>query len=100
MPENRKVLQAVMDTAPLAVIALDPAANVRLWSRGAERMFGWSQEEVLGKPLPTVPPEFEPEFRRLLASQFTGDSFQEVETVRMRKDGSRFPVELWTTALF
>ena len=59
MPEYREVLQAVMDTSPLAVIALDHAAFVRLWSRGAERMFGWSEKEVLGKPLPTVPPELE-----------------------------------------
>src|SRR5215469_11859149 len=59
-----EVLQAVMDTSPLAVIALDQARAVRLWSRGAERMFGWSQNEVLGKPLHTVPPDPEMEFRR------------------------------------
>ena len=95
-----EVLQAVMDTSPLAVIALDPGALVRLWSRSAERMFGWSESEVLGKPLPTVPREFENEFRRLLCLQFAGESFQDLETVRMRKDGSQFPVELWTAPLF
>ena len=89
-----------MDTSPLAVIALDQAAIVRLWSRGAEGMFGWSQSEVLGKPLPTVPPELEIEFRQLLTSQFGGESLQDVKTIRMRKDGSRFPVELWTAPLF
>ena len=89
-----------MDISPLAVIALDKAAVVRLWSRGAERMFGWSQDEVLGKPLPTVPPELETDFRRLLGLQFDGESFQDLETVRTRKDGSRFPVGLWTTPLF
>ena len=100
MPEYREALQAVMDTSPLAVIALDQMAIVRLWSRGAERMFGWSENEVLGKPLPTVPPELEIEFRKLLSSQFKGESFQDVEAVRMRKDGARFSVELWTAPLF
>jgi PAS domain S-box-containing protein len=109
MPEDRgtetltgatEVLLAVMDTSPLALIALDHAGTVRLWSRGAERMFGWNQDEVLGKPLPTVPPEHEIEFRRLLASQFSGESFQDVDTIRMGKDGSRFPIALWTAPLF
>ena len=94
-----EILQAVMETSPLAVIALDRAGIVRLWSHGAERMFGWSQVEVMGKPLPTVPPEFEAEFRCLLMAQFAGESFRAVEAVRLRKDGTRFPAELWTAPL-
>src|SRR5262249_37030138 len=95
-----EILQAVMDTSPLAVIALDRTGGVRLWSRGAELMFGWNRAEVIGSVLPTIPPEFEAEFRRMLIAQFAGESFQDVEAVRMRRDGTRFPVELWTAPLF
>src|SRR5580700_9427155 len=94
------ILRAVMDTSPLAVIALDEAGVVRMWSRGAERMFGWRREEIVGQPLPTVPPELDAEFRRLLRSQFEGASFEDLQTVRIRKDGSRIPVQLRTAPLF
>lgn len=48
---NRR-LEALFDAAPLAVVALDARGDVELWSPGAERLFGWNPDEVLGRPLP------------------------------------------------
>src|SRR5579883_1213795 len=45
-------LRALLDTAPIGVIATDQAGRVRLWSRGAESLLGWREAEVLLSPLP------------------------------------------------
>ena len=42
----------LVDLCPLAMLALDREGMVRLWSPGAERMFGWTEDETLGCPLP------------------------------------------------
>src|SRR5579864_1063455 len=46
-----RVLQAMIDVSPLAMVALDRDGMVLMWSRGAERMFGWTEEEMLGHAL-------------------------------------------------
>jgi PAS domain S-box-containing protein len=94
-----QTLEAVIQASPLAIIAMDPKGCVQMWNVGAERMFGWRESEVLGKPLPTVPAELLPEFRMLLESQLLGLSHSAVETVRRRKDGSEFHASLWTAPL-
>ena len=45
-------LRALLDTAPIGVIATDQNGRVRLWSRGAERLLGWREEEILLQPVP------------------------------------------------
>jgi len=54
MPEHHpaEVLRALLDASPLAIIALDSAGHVHLWSRSAEHLLGWTEEEVLRRPLP------------------------------------------------
>jgi PAS domain S-box-containing protein len=50
-------LQAVVEYSPLAVVTLDPNLAVTSWNPSAERLFGWSEEELLGKPYPLVTDE-------------------------------------------
>src|SRR5947209_10655090 len=45
-----------VEASPLAIIALDGEGRVKMWNRGAERIFGWTEDEVIGRPLPTIPP--------------------------------------------
>jgi len=45
-------LRALLDASPAAIIAIDLGANVELWNRSAERMFGWTEAEIIGHPLP------------------------------------------------
>jgi PAS domain S-box-containing protein len=83
-----------------AVIAWDEQLLARSWNRAAEAMFGWTAEEVVGRPaeqflrtdfLGVEPPAV----ARILAETgaFRG------EAIQSRKDGMRFPVELTITAL-
>jgi PAS domain S-box-containing protein len=57
-------------------------------------MFGWSRDEILGMPLPIVPPEVEDDFHGLLERIGDGEAVTGVETVRAHKDGSPVDVEV------
>jgi PAS domain-containing protein len=67
-------VDALFEACPLGIISLDLDGSVRMWSRGAEQIFGWREEEVLGKKLPTIPKDQEQEYHRLLQAQFSGTS--------------------------
>ncbi|MBY0526756.1 MAG: PAS domain S-box protein [Gemmataceae bacterium] len=87
-------LRAVIQAAPLAIITLNPGGIIRSWNAAAERMFGWSEGEVLGWPTPLVPPEFQHEFQDLVARLERGEAFTGVQARRRRKDGSLLDVSL------
>jgi len=94
--EAEEHLRAVVESAPLAFILVDPDARVRLWSPGAEQIFGWTAEEVLGDTLPTVPEGRWGDFRQDLARQISGESHRGSELRARRKEGGEFDVGLWT----
>jgi two-component system, cell cycle sensor histidine kinase and response regulator CckA len=89
------MLRAVIDTSPLAIVTMDFSGSVRSWNRAAERMFGWSEEEVVGKPFPIVPEDDEAFFRANLARLERGETISGIERQRRRKDGSLIDVSLW-----
>ena len=53
--ESTQTLNALIAASPLAIVIIDTEQRVQLWSPAAEQMFGWTEAEVLGKPLPIVP---------------------------------------------
>lgn len=57
LQEMNNTLEAVIDASPMALFILDREGNVGLWNPAAERIFGLRQKEVLGRPLPTIPPD-------------------------------------------
>ena len=96
---TRDELQALVEAAPVAIVSVDPDGNVLNWYGGAEAMFGWSAEEVVGRPLANVPLEKQDEFRTLIARVLRGDSFTGLESRRVRKDGSPIDVSISTAPL-
>ncbi|HET8550806.1 MAG TPA: PAS domain S-box protein [Bryobacteraceae bacterium] len=98
-PDSRRALEAVLEAAPLAWIALDRVGRVQLWSRGAERMFGWTEQEVLGGAMPTMPVEGGQAIRELLNSDAEGQSQEGIELRLRRKDGDSIDVTLWRSLL-
>jgi PAS domain S-box-containing protein len=97
--EASGTFQAIAAACPLGIVSLDLDGNVRMWNRGAERMFGWTEAEVLGKTLPTAPEEERAAYRQLLDSQFHGASHTGVRVRRLRKDGRLIDASLWTVPL-
>ncbi|HEY1948949.1 MAG TPA: PAS domain S-box protein [Bryobacteraceae bacterium] len=90
---------ALMDACPLAIVCLTNEGMVTRWSRSAERLFGWTKQEVLGHKLPTVPAPAQWEFYELLESNLHGGRNQGIAVTRIRKDGTSITVSLWTAPL-
>lgn len=63
-------------------------------------MFGWSEKEVVGKPLPIVPEEKQGEFHTLQNTTLKGTSFTDKDAVRQRKDGSPINVSISAAPLY
>ncbi len=92
--EANENLASLIDASPLAVVMLDVEGRVRNWNPAAERLFGWTAQEVVGLPLPVVPEPGKEEARRLIDRALKGESFTGVETQRLRKDGTIVDVSL------
>jgi PAS domain S-box-containing protein len=87
-------LQALVQAAPIAIVGIDLDGKVLSWYGGAQRMFGWSAAEVIGKPLANVPGEKQDEFTALRRRVQAGESIIDLESHRIRKDGSRIDVSI------
>jgi PAS domain S-box-containing protein len=80
-------LKAALDAVPLAVVTLTPAGKVGLWSRGAERMFGWRSDEVEGRDPPFLAPEHVAQAESLRQRILAGNEVQNQPAQRRDKAG-------------
>jgi PAS domain S-box-containing protein len=94
--EENQRLNMLLQTAPLAIVAIDSTGLVQTWNPAAERLFGWTADEVLGRLTPIVPEEEQQGFEELLAAELKGEVRNGLEIRRLRKDGSLVDVSLWT----
>ena len=87
-------MSALMESSPLAIKEVDLENRVIVWNRAAERIFGWTREEMLGRlGAPMVPPSKQVEHEELVAVGLVGARrTPAIETVRRRKDGTLFEV--------
>jgi len=92
--------QDILLASPLPILTLDLQGAVQSWNPAAERMFGWSLEEVLGNPVPVVPQEEEVRYQRNRELLMRGQSQTGERVSPRRKDGSRFPALLSLAPLF
>ena len=98
--ETTHTLQTLIQASPLAIIALDLEGRVSSWNPAAERMFGWSQAEVMGRPLPTIPPGQEQAFQAQHQRTLQGIPLLGLELRRQRRDGSAIDIRLSTASLY
>lgn len=97
--QTSQQLEALIDASPVAIMARDPHLRIVKWNRAAERLFGWSERELTGRTVPTVPPELEDEALARRQQLLRGEPVTDHETVRMRKDGARIEVNISTTVV-
>jgi PAS domain S-box-containing protein len=98
--ETRQRLQAIIDAAPLGILAVDEDGTTQLWNPGCERIFGWTEEEALGEPLPNVHEAKADEFDELRERMIKEEEpVVGYETVRQTKDGTLIDVALTTAPI-
>jgi PAS domain S-box-containing protein len=92
--QTEERLQAVIESAPVGILEVDLDARVIRWNPAAERIFGWSREEIVGRVVPIVPAAKRAEFEQVLTTVRAGRVFPNLETYRQRKDGTLVDVEI------
>lgn len=97
--ENSQALRNIIQTSPLAMIQMDADRIINMWNPAAERIFGWSEAEALGRHLQTIPPDKADETSALFESQLQGKSLTRVNSQWLRKDGTLVDVSISAVAL-
>ncbi|MGN6789386.1 MAG: PAS domain S-box protein [Rhodanobacteraceae bacterium] len=88
-------LAAIIESSDDAIIRKNLDGIIETWNAGAERMFGYTEPEVIGKPVTILmPPDRVDEEPGILARLRRGERVDHYETIRRRKDGSLIDVSL------
>lgn len=96
--ESEGQLRMLISASPVAILVIDADARVRLWNASAERLFGWTEAEVLGRVVPFVPDDRRQEFIVCRDTALRGEVFA-VRTQRQKRDGSIVEVSLTAAPL-
>lgn len=91
---SREHYRHLLEVFPGAVALFDEGLRVTEWNATAEQLYGFTREETLGRPLPTVPEERSEELRELLQRVARGETVSGLETRRRDRTGTTFEVEL------
>ncbi|MFO7178581.1 MAG: PAS domain S-box protein [Pseudomonadota bacterium] len=94
-----RTLSTIIAASPAAIVLLDPDGTVQLWNPAAERIFGWSADEAIGRRYPPIGPEQEEEFQRKLAELSVGNPILGYETRRATRSGSTIEVSVWSAPI-
>jgi len=88
-------LAKVVESSDDAIVSKDLNGIIRSWNRAAERMFGYTSAEAVGRSVRMIiPPELQSEEDTVLARLRAGESVDHYETRRVRKDGSEILISL------
>ena len=88
-------LAAIVNSSEDAIVSKDLNGVVQTWNGAAERMFGYSADEIIGRPIRMIiPADRQSEEDQLLAAIRAGRAVEHFETVRQRKDGSSIEISL------
>jgi PAS domain S-box-containing protein len=96
LTKSNQTLQAIIQACPLAIMGLRSDGTVKIWNPAAEKIFGWSQNEVLEKFLPAIPEDKRHEFLNNIAATMQGQVLAGVETQRRKKGNLPIDVALWS----
>jgi PAS domain S-box-containing protein len=92
---NASLLASIVESSDDAIVSKNLEGIIMSWNQGAERLFGYTAAEVIGKSINIlIPPEHVDEEPRILARLRRGERVDHFETIRVRKDGSRLNISL------
>ncbi|MEO7041377.1 MAG: PAS domain S-box protein, partial [Gemmatimonadaceae bacterium] len=86
--DSNELVRALFDSSPLAIMATDLHHIVLQWNGAAERLFGWTAAEVIGKPYPVATAAMIQDVDRIRDKALSDGTYIDVYAQRVRKDGS------------
>ncbi len=95
MEDKLRRLAAIVESSDDAIISKTLDGVIQSWNRGAERMYGYSAAEAIGKPIAMLcPPGQRDEIPTLLEKVKRGEGVEHYESVRVKKDGKQIRIAL------
>lgn len=99
--ENQALLASIVNSSNDAIISKTLNGMITSWNQAAERMFGYSVDEIVGKHISIlIPPSRLQEENNIISNIAKGNKVEHFETVRLSKDGLEIPVSLTVSPLF
>jgi len=93
--ESASWLAAIVESSDDAILSKDLNGVITSWNNGAERLFGYIRDEVIGKPVSIlIPEDRQDEEPRILERIRRGERIEHYETIRRHKDGSLIDISL------
>ncbi len=93
-------LATVVDAAPVPIVGTDVKGDIVLWNPAAERLFGWTRDEVMGRPLPGISESRKSVILAVQARVHAGERIFAANVRRARKDGTLLDVEVSLAPVF
>ena len=97
LPKSGGIYRALVAYSRDAILGVDRKGTIIFWNKGAEQIFGYSSEEILGQPVTKLMSEKHREGHTIVLRAFLSGNCGEtaiIEGEALRKDGSTFPIEL------
>lgn len=93
--EAQRRLAAIVESSDDAIIGKDMNGTITSWNRAAERLYGYSAAEIVGRSIAAlIPPDHDNDFPAIMERLRLGERIEHYETVRVAKDGRRIDVSL------
>ena len=93
--ERIRELVAIVDSSDDAILGTTLNGTITSWNKGAEKIFGYAEKEIIGQPISIlVPDDRRQEMPQILGALARGEAINSYETVRRRKDGKEIYVSL------
>lgn len=93
--EIRRRLAAIVESSEDAIIGKDLDGTITSWNRGAEKLYGYTAGEIVGRPISVlIAPGHEDDFPTIMGRLSRGERIEQYETVRVCKDGRLVDVSL------
>jgi len=98
--QNQTLLDRIVETSDDGFITKSLDGIILTWNEGAERLFGYTAQEIIGHPISLlIPPEFREDERYILSHILLGQNVNDYETTRIHKDGHLIDVSISITAM-
>jgi PAS domain S-box-containing protein len=93
--QTQRLLASIVESSDDAIVSKSLTGIIRSWNSGAQRLFGYTPEEVIGKPITIIiPPERQHEEESILTRLRRGERVDHYDTIRVTKDGRRLDISL------